>query len=384
PDRGRARPGHPRRRAARARRAHRERRGHLLRRGPRGGVRHRPRQAPDRVVLPQHHHPLLRERGDRGAGASARRRGPRRRSDGRVLGRGAAAPRPPQVRVLLRRQGGFPRGAARRGAPPRPRVGAARGRGAGGDPGAARERAPPGAQPEPGRPRRAGPGRAPSRFRRGSAAGDPAHRRDRRAGGGAARGADRVSAARGSGNPFTASIALVLGVARRRRFRVALIGGFALPFHGVQRTTGDVDFLAEASGADALHEELVAEGARCLHRSPDAANYAPGTSRLSSTDFIYARRERAREMLRRARPALLRGARLRVPVVDAEGLIGLKLPALVNAPSWTQDEAADRAPPAARRGTLKLDVLRDYYRLFDRERDLERLLAETRRRQGEP
>jgi len=42
-----------------------------------------------------------------------------------------------------------------------------------------------------------------------------------------------VSAARGSGNPFTASIALVLGVARRRRFRVALIGGFALPFHGV-------------------------------------------------------------------------------------------------------------------------------------------------------
>src|SRR5213078_4118281 len=72
-------------------------------------------------------------------------------------------------------------------------------------------------------------------------------------------------------------------VIRRRRFRVALIGGFALPFHGVQRTTGDVDFLAEASGADALHEELVAEGARCLHRSPDAANYAPGTSRLSST-----------------------------------------------------------------------------------------------------
>ena len=186
--------------------------------------------------------------------------------------------------------------------------------------------------------------------------------------------------ARGSGNPFTASIALVLGVARRKRFRVALIGGFALPFHGVQRATGDVDFLAGAKGADALHEELIADGARCLHRSPDAANYAPGTSRLSAIDFIYARRERAREMLRRARPALLHGARLRVPVVDAEGLIGLKLQALVNAPSRTQDEADIRALLAARHGTLKLDILRDYYRLFDRERDLERLLAETRKR----
>src|SRR5207248_3435215 len=104
-----------------------------------------------------------------------------------------------------------------------------------------------------------------------------------------------------SRNPFVRSIVLVLGVARRQRFRVALIGGFALPFHGVQRTTGDVDFLAEASGADAFHEALLAEGARCLHRSADAANYAPGRSQLSSTDFIYARRERAREMLRRAR-----------------------------------------------------------------------------------
>jgi len=85
-------------------------------------------------------------------------------------------------------------------------------------------------------------------------------------------------------------------------------------------------------------------------------------------------------MLRRARPALLRGARLRVPVVDAEGLIGLKLQALVNAPSRRQDEADIRALLAARRGTLKLDVLRDYYRLFGRELDLERLLAEKRKR----
>ena len=187
--------------------------------------------------------------------------------------------------------------------------------------------------------------------------------------------------ARGSGNPFTASIALVLGVARRKRFRVALIGGFALPFHGVQRATGDVDFLAEARGSPALHDALLAAGARCLHRGTDAANYARGTSRLSPVDFIFARRERALDMLRRAGNRLLRGARLRVPVVDAEALIGLKLQALVNAPTRRAQEEADiEALFAAHGGSLNADLLRDYFRLFDRERDLDRLLADAKKR----
>ena len=184
-----------------------------------------------------------------------------------------------------------------------------------------------------------------------------------------------------SRNPFLRSIALVLTEARRGRFRVALIGGFALPFHGVQRATGDVDFLVEASGSDALHAALIAAGVQCLHRSADAANYASGTARLAPVDFIYARRKRALEMLRRARPQRLHGARIQVPVVDAEALIGLKLQALVNAPSRrAQDEADIRALIAAKGGSLEVDVVRDYYRVFGRESDLDRLLAEMRKR----
>jgi hypothetical protein len=183
-----------------------------------------------------------------------------------------------------------------------------------------------------------------------------------------------------SDDPFVATIQLVLAVARRQRFAVALIGGFALPFHGVRRTTGDVDFLAAAEGAEGLHEALLAAGARCLHTSPDAANYAPGSSGLAPVDFVYARRVRARDMLRRARAQPLRGARLRVPVVDAEALIGLKLQALANEPRRVQDEADIRALLAAVRAPLNLELLRDYFRLFDREHDLERLLAESKRR----
>jgi hypothetical protein len=179
------------------------------------------------------------------------------------------------------------------------------------------------------------------------------------------------------GNPFLAAITLVLGVARRARFRVALIGGFALPFHGVQRATGDVDFLADVEGSDGLHDALIGSGAHCLHRSADAANYAPGRARLAPVDFIFARRPRAREMLARAKGRPVRGTRLRVPVVDAEALIGLKLQALVNdASRGPQDEADIRALVTANGAALDLETVRDYYRLFDRERDLDALLAD--------
>lgn len=171
----------------------------------------------------------------------------------------------------------------------------------------------------------------------------------------------------------------MLDVARRRRFRAALIGGFALPFHGVQRATGDVDFLVATEGADALDDALLAAGARRLYRSADAANYASGSSGLAPVDFIYAGRPRARDMLRRARGRAL-GDRLRVPVVDVEALIGLKLQAVVNQPSRVQDEADIRALVAAARGRLNVERLRDYYRVFDREPELERLLADAPRR----
>ena len=185
----------------------------------------------------------------------------------------------------------------------------------------------------------------------------------------------------GPPNPFVRSITLVLGAARRARQRAALIGGFALPFHGVQRATGDVDFLVDARAADAVHEALLDAGARCLHRSDDAANYAADLPDLAPVDVLYARRHRAVEMLRRARPRTLRGARIRVPVVDAEALIGLKLQALVNAPIRSARDLADiEALCAANAGSMNVALLRDYYRLFGREDELDRLLTQFSRR----
>lgn len=77
-------------------------------------------------------------------------------------------------------------------------------------------------------------------------------------------------------------------------------------------------------------------------------------------------------MLARARPRPLRASRLRVPVADIEALIGLKLQAIVNEPSRVQDAADIRALIAAAPKALNHPLLRDYYRLFDREDELDR------------
>ena len=71
-------------------------------------------------------------------------------------------------------------------------------------------------------------------------------------------------------NRFIETIGLVVETAERGGFRIALIGGFALSFLGVTRATGDVDFLVDATGADTLHDALVAAGFVANYTSPSA------------------------------------------------------------------------------------------------------------------
>jgi hypothetical protein len=181
-------------------------------------------------------------------------------------------------------------------------------------------------------------------------------------------------------DPFAHAITFVVGVAKRQRFRVALTGGIALAFHGVPRASEDVDFLVEEAGAAPLHEALTEAGARCVHRGDDAAKYG-ATLGLAPLAIVYAQREQAREMLERALPRLLRGVRVRVPVVDAEALIGTKLEALAGGSRDRAQDEADLHALLARRGaTLDLALVREYFRRYGREKDLGRILAALRER----
>ena len=183
-------------------------------------------------------------------------------------------------------------------------------------------------------------------------------------------------------NRFVATITLIAETAARRGFRVALIGGFALPFVGVSRATGDVDFLAEATGSDALDEALVSAGFDRRRRTENVANYASESLRFAPVDFLFARRPATLAMLQRAKMIVIPGApRPEVAVVDAEGIIGLKVQAIANNPARRrQDEADILSLLRLHLESLDLTLIRGYFRVFEMEADLERLLDETRGR----
>lgn len=175
----------------------------------------------------------------------------------------------------------------------------------------------------------------------------------------------------GSRSRLGAQLQEVLEALQRAKARHALIGGLALASHNVVRATQDIDLLVDLALADAVEAELVKLGYRQLHRSLDAANYQRNDERV---DLLYAHRPLALRLLAEARQ--VQTSLGSIHVISAEGLIGFKLQGLVNDPRRTQDLEDIRALVKANRGRLNLQDIREYFRLFDRERLLDELLRD--------
>jgi predicted nucleotidyltransferase len=169
-------------------------------------------------------------------------------------------------------------------------------------------------------------------------------------------------------------IAEIIDAFRRLNVPFALIGGLALAPHKVIRATQDVDLLTDAHSAEAINDELIRLGYRCLHRSADAGNYLRDDQRL---DLLYASRPKALDLLSTAGEYPTPFGTLRA--VSAEGLIAFKLQALVNNPRRTQDLEDIRALIRNNRTALDIDVVREYFKLFDRETLLAEILLDIDR-----
>jgi hypothetical protein len=174
--------------------------------------------------------------------------------------------------------------------------------------------------------------------------------------------------------------AVLLRLARsldEARIRFALIGGLALSAHGAARATVDLDFLAEGERDADVHRILLADGYECLYRSENVANYASSDPERGRVDFLFARRSYGQAMLARAAGHSVLGATLRV--VDPADLVGLKVQASSNDPTRRHRDLADVQSLLRSVPDLDRARVREYFRLFDREKELEAMLSELGR-----
>ena len=152
----------------------------------------------------------------------------------------------------------------------------------------------------------------------------------------------------------------------------ALIGGLALAAYGAARATVDLDLLAEGTRDADIDTIVRGRGYMCLQRNENVANYLSSDPARGRIDFLFARRVRGLAILARARAFEVLGQQIRV--VDAADLTGLKVQAYANDPGRRNQDLAD-IQRLLHAGTPDLARVREYFRPFDCEKDLEALLS---------
>ena len=115
----------------------------------------------------------------------------------------------------------------------------------------------------------------------------------------------------------------------REGLRYAVIGGFALGFWGVERSTTDIDFLLFIEDDTKADQLLTSYGYHAIYRTDNVAQYESGDSDLGSLDIIFAFREVSTQMLSRSVVFKLTPT-VKFRVLVPEDIIGLKLQALCN------------------------------------------------------
>ncbi|MDP2652592.1 MAG: nucleotidyl transferase AbiEii/AbiGii toxin family protein [Candidatus Omnitrophota bacterium] len=161
--------------------------------------------------------------------------------------------------------------------------------------------------------------------------------------------------------------------------RYALMGGFALHTAGYTRATQDIDILILKEDAPKAKKLLVGIGYTIVHESGDVVNFKGGLQELGQIDFLLAHRSYTMNMLKRARECEILKGKFTVNALTPEDIIGLKVQASANDPSRERRDMADVEELLRRnRDKLDLNLLREYFSLFGRAKELKQLIKKTK------
>jgi predicted nucleotidyltransferase len=178
---------------------------------------------------------------------------------------------------------------------------------------------------------------------------------------------------------FKAVIASLLRRFSDSGVKAVLSGGFALSTLGIFRFTRDIDFVIPAENVPAVEAIMTELGyEKQAFSNPEILSYVSPLKVMGQVDFLVARRKYSRAMIERARDVPILDGALTVKALRAEDLIGLKLQALLNDP---QNRQSIDAPDIQRllklhRSRMDMDLVREYFRLFDKEKLLDEWLCD--------
>ncbi len=158
--------------------------------------------------------------------------------------------------------------------------------------------------------------------------------------------------------------------------RYALMGGFALHAAGYSRATQDIDILILKEDMPKARKLLLELGYELLHESEDVSNFKGMFKELGQIDFLHAHRSYTKNMLKRAQEYGILDNKFKVKVLIPEDVIGLKIQATSNDPKrYTQDLADIEKLMSLHKATLNMKLLREYFGLFNREKEFDNLLT---------
>lgn len=167
---------------------------------------------------------------------------------------------------------------------------------------------------------------------------------------------------------FKTTLGLILESFNKYNIRYALMGGFALGILGLPRATVDLDFLVHRDDLNKIDKIMHAQGYECTYKSENVSQYVSPIKIFGEIDFLHAFREASLKMLERARELDIFEGKLKIWVLRAEDIIGLKVQAAVNDPTRSDREFLDIEALMEHYGKgLDWAMLEEYFSLFERK-----------------
>lgn len=178
---------------------------------------------------------------------------------------------------------------------------------------------------------------------------------------------------------FEAVFKILIENFQKYQINFAIIGGFALYVSGLTRSTEDIDFLIAKTDLPKIKKLMLSLGYDIIHESQDVINFVGKMAELGRVDFLLAHRKYALSMLERAEQKEILNGKFKVKVIKTEDLIGLKVQSSSNDPSRYHRDIADiESLIKINYKTLNMDLINEYFKLFNREKELVQILEKVK------